>query len=589
MRNLSKKDLRELIDVSSGRKKADLLIKNCKIVDVYNSKIYNGDIAVVNGRIAGVGKYEAEEIVDAEGSYAVPGFIDAHIHIESSYVSPEELGRLIVPCGTTTIIADPHEIVNVCGIDGLDYMLSASEETALDIKMMLPSCVPATPYENAGAIIDAAAMKEPIKIDAIPGLGEFMDFAGVTNANNDVLDKLLVAYENNKIIDGHSPGLSGNLLNAYVSAGIMTDHECSTPEEMHDKIRRGMYIQLRQGSACQDLENLLEGLTPENSRRCLLCSDDRQTKTIFEKGHLNDHLTICVKKGVDPIIAIQMASLNAAECYRLYDRGAIAPGLRADIVLLDNLENFNVKRVFIEGKEVARDGEYLLPIKKHSIEKVRGRIVVKDFSKDKLKLSLKSNKVNVIEILPGGVLTAKGQAEIELSDDGDFVYNPNEDIVKVAVVERHQNTGNVAVALLRGYGIKKGAIAVSIAHDSHNIIVVGVNDDDMAFAVEKLIEQEGGIILVKDSQVVDNMPMEIGGIMSSQSGEWVSATLSRIHDLAHRELEVNESLEPVMVLTFMSLTVIPEIKITDMGLFDVSNSKFIGIESDESNTSGNKM
>lgn len=589
MRKLNKKDLKGLIEVSSGRKKADLLIKNCKIVDVYNSKIYNGDIAVVNGRIAGVGRYEAEEVVDAEESYAVPGFIDAHIHIESSYVSPEELGRLIVPCGTTTIIADPHEIVNVCGIDGLDYMLSASEETALDIKMMLPSCVPATPYENAGAKIDAAAMKEPIKIDAIPGLGEFMDFAGVTNANDDVLDKLLVAYENNKIIDGHSPGLSGNLLNAYVSAGIMTDHECSTPEEMHDKIRRGMYIQLRQGSACHDLENLIEGLTPENSRRCLLCSDDRQTKTIFEKGHLNDHLKICVRKGVDPIIAIQMASLNAAECYRLCDRGAIAPGLRADIVLLDNLENFNVRRVFIEGKEVARDGEYLLPIKKHSIEKVRGRIVVKDFSKDKLKLSLKSNKVNIIEILPGGVLTAKGQAEIELSDDGDFVYNPNEDIVKVAVVERHQNTGNVAVALLRGYGIKKGAIAVSIAHDSHNIIVVGVNDDDMAFAVEKLIEQEGGIILVKDSQVVDTMPMEIGGIMSSQSGEWVSATLSRIHDLAHRELEVNESLEPVMVLTFMSLTVIPEIKITDMGLFDVSNSKFIGIESDESNTSGNKM
>jgi adenine deaminase len=276
-----------------------------------------------------------------------------------------------------------------------------------------------------------------------------------------------------------------------------------------------------------------------------------------------------------------MASLNAAECYRLHDRGAIVPGRRADIVLLDDLENFNAKRVFIEGKEVARDGEYLLPNKKHSIEKVRGRFAVKDFSKDKLKLALKSNKVNIIDILPGGVLTAKGQAKIELSDDGDFVYDPNEDIVKVAVVERHQNTGNVAVALLRGYGIKKGAIAVSIAHDSHNIIVVGVNDDEMAFAVEKLIEQEGGIILVKDSQVVDVMPMEIGGIMSSQSGEWVSATLGRIHDTAHSELGVNESLEPVMVLTFMSLAVIPEIKLTDMGLFDVSKFKFISIESDE--------
>lgn len=581
MRRLDKKGLKELIDVAAGRKKADLLIKNCKVVDVYNSEIYDGDIAIVNGKIAGVGEYEAKEVIDARGLYAAPGFIDAHIHIESSYVSPEELGRLVVPFGTTTIIADPHEIVNVCGIDGLDYMLAASEAVALDVKMMLPSCVPATPFENAGAIIDAAAMEEPIKNEKIPGLGEFMNFVGVSNASDDVLDKLLVAYKNNKIIDGHSPGLSGNLLNAYASAKIMTDHECSKVEEMHDRIRRGMYVQLRQGSVCHDLENLLEGMTAENSRRCLLCSDDRQPKTIFEKGHLDDHLRICVRKGVNPITAIQMASLNAAECYRLYDRGAITPGRRADIVLLEDLKNFKAKRVFIEGKEVAKDGKYLLPIKRHSIEKVRGRIMIKDFSKAKLKLTLKSNKVNVIDILPGGVATAKGQAEVKLSVDGDFVYNPNEDIVKVAVVERHHNTGNVAVALLRGYGIKEGAIAVSIAHDSHNIIVVGVNDDDMAFAVEKLVEQEGGIILVKDSQVVESMPMEIGGIMSSRSGKWVTETLNRIHEAAHNELKVNRSLEPVMVLTFMSLPVIPEIKLTDMGLFDVSKFKFISVEVEE--------
>jgi adenine deaminase len=581
MRRLDKKGLKELIDVAAGRKKADLLIKNCKVVDVYNSEIYDGDIAIVNGKIAGVGEYEAKEVIDARGLYAAPGFIDAHIHIESSYVSPEELGRLVVPFGTTTIIADPHEIVNVCGIDGLDYMLAASEAVALDVKMMLPSCVPATPFENAGAIIDAAAMEEPIKNEKIPGLGEFMNFVGVSNASDDVLDKLLVAYKNNKIIDGHSPGLSGNLLNAYASAKIMTDHECSKVEEMHDRIRRGMYVQLRQGSVCHDLENLLEGMTAENSRRCLLCSDDRQPKTIFEKGHLDDHLRICVRKGVNPITAIQMASLNAAECYRLYDRGAITPGRRADIVLLEDLKNFKAKRVFIEGKEVAKDGKYLLPIKRHSIEKVRGRIMIKDFSKAKLKLTLKSNKVNVIDILPGGVATAKGQAEVKLSFDGDFVYNPNEDIVKVAVVERHHNTGNVAVALLRGYGIKEGAIAVSIAHDSHNIIVVGVNDDDMAFAVEKLVEQEGGIILVKDSQVVESMPMEIGGIMSSRSGKWVTETLNRIHEAAHNELKVNRSLEPVMVLTFMSLPVIPEIKLTDMGLFDVSKFKFISVEVEE--------
>lgn len=578
MRTLNKNELKKLIDVAAGREKADLLIKNCKVVDVYNSEVYDGDIAIVNGFIAGVGNYEAENVIDAGGAYAAPGFIDAHIHIESSYLSPEELGRLIVPCGTTTIIADPHEIVNVCGIDGLDYMLKASEKTALDVKMMLPSCVPATPFESAGAVIDAEAMNEPIRNDAIPGLGEFMDFVGVTGASDAVIDKLLVAYENNKIIDGHSPGLSGNLLNAYASAGIMTDHECSAPEEMIEKIRKGMYVQLRQGSACHDLENLLAGLTQENSRRCLLCSDDRQPKTIFEKGHLDDHLRICVNKGVEPVTAIQMASLNTAECYRLYDRGAIAPGLRADVVLLDNLEDFNAKMVFIGGKEVARDGKYLLPVEKHSIEKVRGRIAIKDFSKDKLKLSLKSGKVNTIDIMPGGVLTAKGQAEIELSGDGDFVYNPEEDIVKIAVVERHRNTGNVAVALLRGYGIKEGAIAVSVAHDSHNIIVVGVNDDDMAFAVEKLIEQEGGIVLVKDTGVVESMPMEIGGIMSSQSGERVSEKLSMIHEAAHAELKVNETLEPVMVLTFMSLAVIPEIKITDMGLFDVTKFEFISIE-----------
>lgn len=564
--------------MSSGREKADLLIKNCKIVDVYNAEIYDGHIAIVDGIIAGVGEYEADKVIDACGAYASPGFIDAHIHIESSYLSPEELGRLIVPCGTTTIIADPHEIVNVCGLDGLDYMLEASKRTALDIKMMLPSCVPATNYEHAGAIIDASAMRRPIKNEAILGLGEFMDFVGVTNATDEVLDKLMTAYENDKIIDGHCPALSGNLLNTYVSAGITTDHECSTTKEMIEKIRRGMYVQLREGSACHDLENLLEGLTTMNSRRCLLCSDDRQPKTIFEKGHLNDHLRICVNKDLDPIIAIQMATLNVAECYRLYDRGAIAPGLRADIVLLDNLANFNVNRVFIAGQEVATKDKYLLPIEKYSINKVKGRMCVKDFSKDKLKFSLKTGDVNIIDILPGGVLTAKGKAKVEISEDGDFVYNSNEDIVKIAVVERHRNTGNVAVALIRGYGIKEGAIAISIAHDSHNIIVVGVNDDDMSLAVDKLIEQAGGIVLVKDSDVIASMPMEIGGIMSSKSGEWVSETLNMIHDLAHSELKVNEEIEPLMVLTFMSLAVIPEIKLTDMGLFDVNKMKFISVE-----------
>ena len=575
---MKKAQLKKLIDVASGREKADLVIKNCKIVDVYNHGIIEGDIAVCDGLVAGIGEYEGKEEVDAKGQYAAPGFIDGHIHIESSYTSPEELGRLSVPCGTTTIIADPHEIVNVRGLDGMEYMLKAAENTALDIKYMLPSCVPATPFEHAGAIIDAEAMKKVIEDENILGLGEFMNYPGVIAGTEDVLDKLMVAYDNKKLIDGHSPNVFGKDLGAYAAARIHTDHECSTVEEMRDRISRGLYILMRQGSACHDLENLLKGLTTENSRRCLLCSDDRQPKTILELGHLDDHMRICVRNGVDPITAIQMASLNAAECYRLEDRGAIAPGLRADIVLLNNLEEFKVSRVLIKGQKVAEDGKYLLPMKKHSIDKVRGHFKVKNFSKDKLKLHLTSNKVNTIDVLPGGVLTAKGQAEIKLDDEGNFVYDENQDVCKVTVVERHQGTGNVAVGLLRNYGIKHGAIAVSIAHDSHNIIAVGVNDDDIECAVNELIKQEGGIVLVKDGEVLDAMPMPIAGIMSDQSGEWVNEKLSSIHQKAHEILKVKEHLEPVMVLTFMSLAVIPEIKLTDMGLFDVTKFDFIDLE-----------
>lgn len=572
------KELKNLIDVASGRELPDLVIKNCKIVDVYNHGIIESDIAITNGNIAGIGKYDGKEEIDAKGRYASPGFIDSHIHIESAYLSPEEIGRLVVPHGATTIIADPHEIVNVCGMDGMEYMLEASKNTSLDIKFMLPSCVPATPFEHAGAVIDANVMKEPIKDENVLGLGEFMDYVGVINGTEEVLEKIMVAKDNNKLIDGHSPNIKGKDLNAYVAAGVRTDHECSTVEEMLDRISRGMFVLMRHGSACHDLEHLIKGLTTENSRRCLLCSDDLQPKTILEVGHLDNLLRICVKNDIDPITAIQMATLNAAECFKLDDRGAIAPGLRADIVLFDNLEDFNVSKVFIKGEEVGRDGKYLPEIKKHSIEKVRGRFTVKDFSKDKLKLQLKSKDVYVIKVLPGGVLTAKETATVNIDENGEFIYDEENDICKVAVVERYQNTGNVAVALLKDYGIKEGAIAVSIAHDSHNIIAVGVNDDDMELAIETLIKQDGGIVLTKDNKVIDTMSMPIGGIMSDKSGELVKEELIRIHNTGHNMLHIHSHLEPVMVLSFMSLAVIPEIKITDVGLFDVTNFKFIDIE-----------
>ncbi|GAA0242892.1 adenine deaminase [Faecalicatena contorta] len=580
MNEMSKEALKELIDTAAGRNTADIVIKNCRIVDVLNGSIIEGDIAIIRGLIAGIGNYEGREEIDAKGKYAVPGFIDSHIHIESAYVSPEEIGRLLVPHGATTIIADPHEIVNVCGIRGLDYMLQAAKGTALDIKYMLPSCVPATPFEHAGANIDAEAMKGPIQDERILGLGEYMNFPGLIHGCESDLDKIMTAKEIGKLIDGHSPGVSGRDLNAYAAALIHTDHECSTVEEMLDRISRGMYVLLRQGSACHNLRTLLKGLTPMNNRRCLLCSDDLQPKTILEQGHLDNHLSICVEEGIDAITAIRMASLNAAECFRLYDRGAIAPGLRADIVLLDNLRDFSVSKVWIGGTLAAAEGNYLLPVEKRDISSVKGSFHVKDFSKNKLKMHLKSGHVNVIDILPGGVVTGKGTADVELDETGDFVRDPDVDLVKIAVIERHQETGNVAAAFLRGYGIREGAAALSVAHDSHNIITVGVTDEDMEFAVQELIRQNGGIVLVKDGQVTESMPMPISGLMSDQSGEWVDDKLTRIHQAAHEELGISRDVEPVMTLCFMSLAVIPEIKLTDMGLFDVTKFDFIPVEAE---------
>ncbi|CAG36103.1 adenine deaminase [Desulfotalea psychrophila] len=575
---MNKEALKRLIAVAAGREEPDLVIKNAKVVDVFNARVIQGDIAIVDGLIAGVGDYSCKNELDAEGQYAAPGFIDSHIHIESSYVSPEELGRLLVPHGTTTIIADPHEIANVCGLKGLDYMIEAAKRTALDVQMMLPSCVPATPFEHSGANIDAREMEKPITYDEVLGLGEFMDFPGVINGVDATIEKLLVAKRAGKPIDGHSPGVSGNALNAYASARIGTDHECATVEEMHERIARGMYVLLRQGSACYNLRTLLKGVTPVNSRRCLFCADDCQPKTILSLGHLDNHLRICAEEGIDPIMAIQMATINAAECFGLKDRGAIAPGLKADIVLMDSLTNCRVEKVWIDGVLIADSGKYLPEIKRHDISSTKGNFKVKDFSVKKLKLAIQSPQAHVINILPGGVVTSKEVVAINRNSDNEFVYGHGQDVVKIAVVERHQNTGNVAVALLQGYGIKRGAIALSVAHDSHNIIVVGVDDTDMACAVEALIAQDGGIVLVNGEEVVESMPMPIAGLMSDQCGEWVEAKLTSIHSKAHEVLGVNADVEPVMTLCFMSLAVIPEIKLTDMGLFDVTKFDFISLE-----------
>jgi adenine deaminase len=573
-------ELKSLIGVAAGREKADLVIKNCKVVNVYTSEILEEDIAIKDGIIVGLGDYDGERVVDGQGAYAIPGLIDSHIHIESSFVTPQELGSLVVPRGTTTIIADPHEIVNVCGVYGFDYMVEAGEGTDLDIKYQLPSCVPATPFEHSGAIIDSDDLTRLLHLDDAFGVGEMMNFPGVVYGDDEVISKVVAGRKARKVIDGHAPGLGGKELNAYVTAGIKTDHECFTVEEMEEKLRLGMYIQLREGSASKNLRTLLRGVTKDNSHRLLLCSDDRQPKDIIEEGNLDNHLRICVEEGVEPITAIKMATLNPAQCYGLFDRGAIAPGLRGDIVLVDNLTDFQVGEVYIKGRLVGKDREYLGKSESTDINKVAGSVLVKGLTVDKLNLNSKSNDVKVIEIIPGEIVTKKATARVKLDEAGDFVFDPNQDIVKIVVVERHKGTGNVAVGLLKGYGLKEGAVAQTIAHDSHNIVAVGTNNEEIMKAIEEIIQMSGGAVVVEDGKTICQMPLPIGGLMTDQTGEWVAENLEKIQNVLHNSLGVNEDVEPLMTLAFMSLPVIPELKITDMGLFDVTKFAFTNVEAE---------
>ena len=577
---MTKIELKHLIDAAAGRRKADLVIKNCQIVNVLNGEIYSGEVAIADEKIIGMGaaEYDGKKIFDAGGKFLAPGFIDGHIHIESSYISPEQLGRIIVPCGTTTIIDDPHEIANVCGLACVRYMLDAAQRTKLNIVYAMPSCVPATPFEDVGATIEAADMEELLGDENFFGLGEFMNAPGIINCDDKALDKILLANKLGKLIDGHAPNLTGKDLNAYLSAGVGGDHECTTVEEMNERIAKGMYVLIREGSACHNLKTLIKGVTPANSRRVLLCSDDCQPKTILELGHMDKNIRMCVEEGIDPITAIQMATINAAESVGIYDRGIISIGAHADLVLLDDLKNFHVDKVWIDGELVATNGKYLPQIIPADISSVRGSVKVKNFSVDRLKMHLSGGKVNVIGIEPGGVVTKKYLAEVKHDETGDFIFDAAQDICKVAVIERHHETGKIGLGLLGGYGIKRGAIAVSVAHDSHNIIAAGVSNEEIFCAVEALIKMEGGMVLVKNGKIISLIPLLIGGLMSDLSGEELKEKLDSLHAKAHAELGISANVEPVMTLTFMSLPVIPELKLTARGLFDYATFKFISLE-----------
>ena len=567
--------LEQYIDAAVGRKKADVVLKNGKFVNVFTGEVCEGDIAIEGGKIVGFGKYEGETEYDIAGKVAVPGLIDAHVHIESSQLSPEEFARLVLPRGTTTVIADPHEITNVCGIAGAKYIADASKNTPLEVKVMLPSCVPATAFETSGAALTGADTEKYIGAEFIHGLGEFMNYPGVIYKDADVMKKLAAAHAAGKVIDGHAPSTSGAGLNAYIAAGISTDHECTSPEEALEKVSKGMYVHLREGSATRNVAVNCKAVNAANLRRFLLCTDDRHAADLKAKGHLDNALRVAVAAGMDPVWAVIAATLNSAECYRLHGKGAIAPGYDADIAVFGDLKNFNCAMTFKGGKLVAEGGKALFETsKKYLPDAVKNTVHVGDIAADDFKIKLKGKRANVIRILKDNVVTERVVREVE-SENGDVKLSGT-DLLKLAVVERHRGTGNVGLGLLEGYGLQNGAIALTIAHDSHNIIVLGDSNADMAAAVAELKRIGGGMAVVGKGGV-HSLPLDIAGLMSSLPAEEYIAQSEALLERAY-SMGVSRDFEAFMSLSFLALLVIPSLKLSDKGLFDADKFEFCSID-----------
>ncbi len=561
------------IDMAAGRELPELVLKNCRIVNVFSEEIIAGDIAIHNGLIVGIGSYRGQQEMDLEGAFVAPGLIDGHVHIESAMVTPGQFAKAIMPHGTTTIIADPHEIANVCGLAGIRYMLDQSENIPLEVYLMMPSCVPATPFENAGAVLDAADMTEMFQRPRVLGVGEFMDYPGVVGARQDILDKL--AAGEGRLIDGHGPTLTGKSLNAYVAAGIHTEHECTTEEEMMARLRLGMYIQIREGSAARNLEALIKGVTPQNMRRVLFCTDDRHPGDILREGHIDNNVRTAIRKGMPPITAIRIATLNAAECYRLQRLGAIAPGYQADLIVFDSLESFTIDRVFKKGQLAARQGKALFDVVEMDSDEVRQTVNLHAVQPEQLALKLESDIANVIRLLPHSLVTERVVRKVEVKD-GNFIYNDKLDILKLAVIERHRATGNIGLGLIENFRLRRGALASTVAHDSHNLIVAGTNDADMLIAIAEIERMGGGLVIACEGAVVKSLPLPIAGLMSDQPLKELDVQLKALLETAYG-MGVNPSMDPFMTLAFLALPVIPDIKLTDMGLFDVTAFDFLGI------------
>ena len=563
-RKLNKK--LHVIDVAAGRAPADLVLKNATYVNVFSNELCHGDIAVAEGLIVGMGEYHGKMEVDVSGKLVLPGFIDAHIHLESSLVSPTEFAKAVLPHGTTTVITDPHEIANVMGTDGIEYMLQATEDLPVDVRFMLPSCVPATPLDESGANLDYRAIDSFYDHPRVQGLAEMMNYVGVVNGDGQVVEKIVASQAHHKKIDGHAPGLSGKDLNAYIAAGVYSDHECSDMEDAMNKLRLGQYIMIREGTAARNLEALMPLLTSQYVDRCMFCTDDKHPNDLLEKGHIDYIVKKAISLGADPIVAVKAACHNAARYFLLNNRGAIAPGYLGDFVIIDDFQHFEIEMVYKRGV-LMYDGQlrdfpapeidpYLVK-RAHDTFHV-AHLTAEDFSDGRPHA--------VIGMIPGEIVTQ----DAGYADHAD----PEQDILKIAVIERHKNTHHIGLGYIKGYGLKRGAVATSISHDSHNIIVVGATDEDMAAAANRIVENRGGITVMENGQVMGEVTLSIAGIMSDDSLVMVNSALEDAKDEAFG-LGVSRGIDPFMTLSFMALPVIPSLRITTRGVFDVSSQRYI--------------
>lgn len=555
-----------IIAVAAGREKADLVLKNAKYLNVFSNEFLCGDIAVANGLIAGVGKYDGKTEIDVSGKLVLPGFIDAHIHLESSMVTPAEFAKAVVAHGTTTVITDPHEITNVMGIDGVEYMIQASQNLPIDVHFMMPSCVPATEIDESGAELDCKDIDLYLDNKKVLGLAEMMNYVGVINGDKNVLSKIVTSQAHHKKIDGHAPELSGNDLNAYIAAGVYSDHECSTFENALEKLRKGQFIMIREGTAAHNLKALMPLLTQQYYSRCMFATDDKHPSDLLYGGHIDYIVKQALKNGADPIVALKTATHHAARYFLLNNKGAIASGYLADIVVVDNLEDFNVETVFKRGKLVF-DGE----VKDFSAPTVDEELAEKCFDTFHLDSVTPSSfkvdgKLGLIGLVGGELLTRNlGTADkIDVEND----------ILKIACIERHKGTNHIGVGYVKGYSLKSGAVATSVAHDSHNIITVGCNDDDIAVAVNAINDSKGGIAVVENGKIKALLELPIAGLMSDEPLTTVNEKLENAK-LSAYELGADKSIDPFMTLSFLSLPVIPSLRITTKGVFDAENWKML--------------